>query len=264
MSKVIRVRNIIERLEQFFPKDAAYDWDNPGLLAGKYEAPVSRIYVTLDVTDGTLDAAAAWDADLILSHHPLIFGSIRSVNNGDIIGRRLVRMLEEGIAYYAMHTNYDICRMADLNAEQLCLQETEVLEQTGERNGAAEGIGRVGMLPSEMSLAELAAFVRKQMKLPHVMVYGDHSKKVRRAAVSGGSGKSMTGFAIQKEADVLITGDIDHHTAIDAVADGLCIIDAGHYGTEYCFIDDVVQLIRKEFPDCVVKGAEVMHPGTVL
>ena len=264
MREIIRVKNVIERLEQSFPIDAAYEWDNPGLLAGRFDAPVSRIFVTLDVTDDTLAEAAAWNADLILSHHPLIFGSIRSVNDGDLVGRRLVTMLEKGIAYYAMHTNYDVCRMAGLNAGQLCLQETEVLEQTGERNGAPEGIGRVGLLPEEMTLEELAAFVKKQMKLPHVVVYGDRLRKVRRAAVSGGSGKSMTGFALEKQAEVLVTGDIDHHTAIDAVADGLCIIDAGHYGTEYCFIDDIVQLVREAFPECAVKGAEVMHPGTVL
>lgn len=264
MCEIIRVKKVIERLEQSFPKDAAYEWDNPGLLAGRFDAPVSRIFVTLDVTDRTLEEAVAWNADLILSHHPLIFGSIRSVNDGDLVGRRLVTMIEKGIAYYAMHTNYDVCRMADLNAQQLYLQDAEVLEQTGERDGAAEGIGRVGLLPEEMTLEELAAFVRKQMKLPHVVVYGDRARKVRRAAVSGGSGKSMTGFALDKHAEVLITGDIDHHTAIDAVSDGLCIIDAGHYGTEYCFIDDIVQLVRKAFPECAVKGAEVMHPGAVL
>ncbi len=264
MKQQIYVSDVIEKLEQLFPRDAAEDWDNPGLLAGRFAAPVSRIYVTLDVSDRTLAEAADWNADLILSHHPLIFGSIRSVNDGDLVGRRLVTMLEKKIAYYAMHTNYDVCRMADLNAAQLELRDTEVLEQTGERNGLPEGIGRVGILPEEMSLEALAAFVREKMKLPHVMVYGDRTRIIRRAAVSGGSGKSMTGHAMEKRAEVLITGDIDYHTAIDAAADGLCIIDAGHYGTEYCFIDDIVAFVERTFPGCAVKGAKIEHPGFVV
>ena len=264
MSETIKVKDLISKLQLLYPEDAAEEWDNPGLLVGHFDAEVSRIFVTLDVSDEALKEATAWNADLIISHHPLIFGSRKQINDADLTGRRILSLAEQRIACYAMHTNYDVCRMAELNASQLNLSDQEVLFETGEQNGIPAGIGRVGNLPEAMTLEDTARYVKERMGIPEVIVYGDAGTEVRRAAVSGGSGPSVVGSAAAKKAQVLITGDMDYHTATDAVAGGMCVIDAGHYGTEYCFIRDVAEQLRKEVPFCEIREAAVRHPYYVI
>jgi dinuclear metal center YbgI/SA1388 family protein len=259
----MKCSEILKKFEMDFPKDAAEDWDNPGLLAGRMDSEIRTVYVTLDVTDEAVADAVSCKADLIVSHHPLIFSPIRRVTDEDRIGRRMITMIEHHIAYLAAHTNFDVRKMADLNEEQLGLKNTEVLMVTGERDGKAEGIGRVGEAPEEMTLSAFCSRVKDALGIPYVLCYGDPDRVIRRAAVSGGSGKSVIGDAKEKGADVIVTGDIDYHTAIDSVADGLAIIDAGHYGTEYCFIDYMSSYFKKNFPGLSVRKAEVHHPYKV-
>lgn len=259
----MKCSEIIRLLEEEYPLSAAESWDNPGLLVGRADREVKRIFTALDVTEETLEQAAAAGADLMITHHPLIFSSLKQVNDQSFIGRRILSLIENQISCYAMHTNFDVRGMAVMNEQQLGLQNTEVLEVTGEQNGVPEGIGRVGALPEELSLRELSDRVKRGMQLPSVLLYGDPDRRVRRAAVSGGSGKSMVPAAISAGAEVLVTGDIDYHTAIDAKAQGLSIIDAGHYGTEYCFIACMREKLEKLFPECTVITAKTEFPFTV-
>ena len=173
-------------------------------------------------------------------------------------------MAEHRIVCYAMHTNFDVRGMAELNARQLRLKNTEVLLITGEYQGRPEGIGRTGDLPEPMEPGRLAEYVKAAMELPAVRCYGKGEKKIRRAAVSGGSGKSVVEEAIAAGAEALITVDIDYHTAIDAAAQWLVIIDAGHYGTESVFIKAVAEELSRQLPDCQVKAMEVEQPFTVI
>ena len=259
----MKCSEILEKFEKDFPENAAEDWDNPGLLAGRRDSEIRTVYVTLDVTDEAVADAVSAGADLIVSHHPLIFSPVRRVTDEDRIGRRMLTMIEHHIACLAAHTNFDVRKMADLNEKQLGLKNTEVLMVTGERDGLPEGIGRVGEVPEEMTLSSFCERVKAALSVPSVLCYGDADRTIRRAAVSGGSGKSVIGDAKKKRADVIVTGDIDYHTAIDSVADGLAVIDAGHYGTEYCFIDYMVGYFEKNFPELTVRKAKIHHPYQV-
>ncbi len=260
----MKCSEIIRLLEEEYPLSAAESWDNPGLLVGRSHREVKKIFVALDVTDETLEQAVQAGADLMVTHHPLIFGSIRQVNDQSFIGRRIIRLIESGISYYAMHTNFDVRSMADLNEQQLGLLDTEVLEVTGENEGVPEGIGRVGHLEGDITLGEAAELVKRGMQLPSVLLYGDPERRVSRIAVSGGSGKSMVSPALEKKAELLVTGDIDYHAAIDAGAQGLSIIDAGHYGTEYCFIQFMKEKLEALLPDCEIIAAETAFPYTAV
>lgn len=124
--------------------------------------------------------------------------------------------------------------------------------------------GRVGELPQEMTLREYAKLVKESLKLNDVKVYGDLDGKVKRAAVCTGSGKSMIQDAIRAGADVYVTGDIDHHTGIDTVAQGMALIDAGHYGTEYVFMDAMKKELTQAFPNLKISCAKVKSPYTIL
>ncbi len=260
----MKCEEIIRLLEKDYPLSCAEEWDNPGLLLGRRDREIRKILVTLDVSDEAVSEALAWEADMIVSHHPLIFGGLKKINDENFIGRRILALAERGIVCYAMHTNFDVRGMADLNEKQLGLKNTEVLLVTGGQEGRPEGIGRVGELPGPMSLGELAARVRASMGLEALRCYGDPGRQVRRAAVSGGSGKSVVGDALRAGAEVLITGDIDYHTAIDAGAQGLSILDAGHYGTEAVFIPYMTEKLRSLQGEAEVRGMEQRQPFSVL
>ena len=163
-----------------------------------------------------------------------------------------------------MHTNYDVLGMADLSGKVLELEDAQVLDITSETNGVPEGIGRVGTLKNTMRLEECCAFVKNKLELGSVKVFGDLDKKVGRLAVSPGSGKTAVVPAIQAGADVLVTGDIGHHEGLDAVGQGLAVIDAGHYGTEYIFIEDMKQFLQTRLPCLKVVTAPIIHPFQVL
>lgn len=255
---------ITKKIEERYPKQYAMDWDNVGLLVGRWEKEVQKIYIALDATDEVIEDARKWGADLLLTHHPMIFKGMKRITDQDFIGRRVLKLIQNDMAYYAMHTNYDVKGMAQLAGEYLEMKEQEVLEVTAKEEGRVEGIGRVGSLGSEMTLEECCQFVKKALGIPNVKVFGDLSRMVHRAAISPGSGKSVISSALQKNADVLITGDIDHHEGIDAVARGILIIDAGHYGTEYIYMEDMRKFCVGNFPDLQIKTAPIQQPFQIL
>ena len=260
----MKCREIIEILETLAPKSCACDWDNPGLLAGRIDKDVKKILLTLDADDAAVDRAKEIGADMLLSHHPLIFKPVKHVSDEDFIGRRLVSLIQSDVSYYAMHTNFDILGMADLSADFLNLKDREILEVTYSDANRTEGLGRVGNLAQKMSLKECADFVKTQLKLPSVTVYGDLEKEVQKVAVCTGSGKSLIKEVLKHQADVYVTGDADYHFAIDAVAQDVCIIDAGHYGVEHIFIEDMKNYLQEAFPQTAVISAAIHHPFTVV
>ena len=172
-------------------------------------------------------------------------------------------MIRADMAYYAMHTNYDVLRMSELSGEYLGLSDARILEVTCE-TPKEEGIGRVADLPDPVSLQDYCETVKKAFGLQTVQAFGDLAGAVKRIAVSPGSGKSMIDPAIAMGADVLVTGDIGHHEGIDAVARGLAVIDAGHYGIEHIFIKDMKQFLERSFAGVEVITAPRKDPFTVL
>ncbi len=257
---IMKCSKIIEELKKQWPENFALSWDNVGLLLGREEKEVEKVFLCLDVTEETLDQALEWGADMMISHHPMIFSAVKKITDQDFLGRKILRMASEDISYYAMHTNFDVLGMASLNEESLGLKNSQVLETTYEEDGRVEGIGRLGELSRPMTVKELACLIKERLCLPDVKVYGDLNRMVFKAAVSGGSGKSMIKPALDLGAEVLITGDIDYHGGIDAMACGLCLIDAGHYGTEYIFISYMEEKIHELFPGLKVKGAKIQFP----
>nr|WP_297935754.1 Nif3-like dinuclear metal center hexameric protein [uncultured Blautia sp.] len=259
----MKCKEIIAKIEETYPKERAESWDNPGLLVGDEEQEVKNVFLALDVTDETLEAAVQAGADLMITHHPLIFSGMKQVTAQDFIGRRVIKLIQNNISYYAMHTNFDVLGMAELSADYLKLSEREILEVTYQGE-TTEGLGRVGMLPKTMTLRDCAAFVKQQLNLPFVKVYGNPDEQVRKAAVCTGSGKSLIKEVIKNKAQVYITGDVDYHSAIDAVAQGVNIIDAGHYGTEYIFMDHMKRELAKWLPGLETETIQIVHPCEVF
>ena len=257
-------REIMQVIEAAYPREAALDFDNVGLLAGRAEKEVERVYIALDATDAGIDRAAEAGADMLITHHPLIFSPLKKITDEDFISRRIVKLIQNDISYYAMHTNYDVLGMAELSEKILGIQDTEVLDVTMEKEGKPEGIGRVGKLEKPMTLEECCVYVKHKLNLGSLKVFGDMSAEVSRLAISPGSGKTAVPAALAKGADVLVTGDIGHHDGLDAVEQGLAIIDAGHYGTEYIFIDAMKHFLEEKLPVLEVVTTPVIHPFQVI
>ena len=255
-------RDIMKVIEATYPKHAALEWDNVGLLVGRTEKEVKKIYVALDATDEVIEQAVAANADMLITHHPLLFSPLKKITDEHFIGGRVVKLLQHDISYYAMHTNYDVLGMAELSGKILGLHEEDVFEVTDVE--AHVGIGRIGTLECEMTLEDCCKLVKKAFGLDAVTLFGDKHAIVKRAAISPGSGKKMTGIAIEKGAQVLITGDIDHHEGIDAVSQGLAVIDAGHYGLEHIFIKDIARYLQNALKEVVVERAEIAHPFQII
>lgn len=256
----MKLQDIIERIEKRYPREYACDWDNTGLQVGDRAWEIDTVYVALDTTDEVIQAAKEAGAQLLLTHHPLLFSGIKQVTSDTLLGRKVMALLEQKMASYAMHTNYDTLGLAAKASECLGLRMPFVLEEV--RDG--EGIGRVGFLPASMNLGECARLVKERFHLPNVKVFGDLNAPVNLVALSPGAGKSMVGAALVSGADVLVTGDIDHHTGIDAWDMGLPIIDAGHYGTEYLYIQDMKEFLAEKCPELKVVTAEIKQPFQVL
>lgn len=257
-------KEIIQVIEAAYPREAALDFDNVGLLAGRTEKEVKRVYIALDATDAVIDRAVEAGADMLITHHPLIFSPLKKVTDEDFVSRRVVKLIQNDISYYAMHTNYDVLGMAELAEKILGIRNTEVLDITMEKDGKPEGIGRIGELEKPMTLEECCVYVKHKLNLGSLKVFGDMQAEVSRLAISPGSGKTAIVAAIAKGADVLVTGDIGHHDGLDAVEQGLSVIDAGHYGTEYIFIDDMRRFLEDKLPVLDVITTPVIHPFQVI
>ena len=257
-------KKVIEILEKQSPKSYACDWDNVGLLVGREDKEIQKIYIALDATDEAIEEAIANGADMLLTHHPMIFKGMKRVTQEDFIGRRIIRLIQNDMVYYAMHTNFDVMGMADLAADYLGISDTRVLEITSVSETGEEGIGRYGSLKKEMTVRECCEEVKQAFSLENVKVFGDLERKVKTAAISPGSGKSVISNALQAGVDVLITGDIDHHEGIDAVAQNMTVIDAGHYGVEHIFIPYMEQYLKREAKELEIAVQQLTFPFQII
>lgn len=261
----MKIEKVVEKLADRYPAIYAMNWDNPGLQVGKSSHPVKKIMVALDATNHVIQECISWGADLLVTHHPLLLSGIKNITDGNFQGQKVFDMVENGIAHYAVHTNYDVLKMTELAEKALKLKKTQILEITGIRDdGSVYGIGSVGTVSGKMTAGEYCEYVKKAFELKSVRLFGSPDQEIKRVAVSPGSGKSMIGAALSANADLLVTGDIGHHDGLDAVDQGMAVIDAGHYGIEHIFVPGMAQELREAFPELKIKEVKEKEPFTVI
>lgn len=237
----MRCYEIMECLENLSPKSYAMDWDNVGLLVGRKDKRVKKIMVALDATEHVVDLSVDEGADMLITHHPMIFSKIKRVTDDDVVGKKILKLTRADISYYAMHTNFDIKGgMSVYASNMLDLRERSILEETAD----GEGIGRVGILQDVTDCRDVIRLVKTKFDLEHVFVYGDSFQKVTKVAICPGSGKSVIAEAVKAGADCLITGDIGHHEGLDAIEQGLTVIDATHAGIEKIFVEYIYNYLE--------------------
>lgn len=237
----MNIKNIIDLIEAAAPKELAYPWDNVGLLIGGTDKEVNKIMLTLDTDLRTVREAVDKECDMIISHHPIMFGGIKRIDFDTPEGEMINLLIKNDIAVYAAHTNMDAAEMGinSVLARLFELSDVKVLEECIDT-----GIGRYGNLKSEISFAELCSLTKQVLNTPCVRASGDMSRKIKKLAVASGSCAEYIENAVQSGCDAIITGDLKYHETIDGTEKGICIIDAGHYPTEIIVKDIFAELLK--------------------
>ena len=243
------VNDILNYIETLAPRELKMDWDNVGLNCGSRNTPVHKILIALDPFEHVCDEAVAWSADLLVTHHPLIFRPIPMVTDDAAITRGLMALIRHDISHICAHTNLD-CAPGGVNdalAAVLGLENVETL-------GAYGGMMRCGYVP-EQTLEQFLGFVKEKLHCDGLR-YCDGGKPVRKVAVGGGSCSDGLYDTILAGCDTFVTSDAKYNCFWDAKEQGLSLIDAGHFHTENPVVAVLAAKIAAQFPEIEVKISE--------
>ena len=255
----MRIAELIESLEEWAPQTLAESWDNVGLQIGEPRADIAGVLVTLDVTREVLGEAHELGANLIISHHPLIFQPLKRIDTQSPPGSLIELMIRGKMNLYVMHTNLDSAPggVNSILAERLGLEDTAVLRLADPPNDGC-GLGILGSLEEETTLEEFVVKVEDSLKVAALTYAGAPESTLRRVAACGGSGGSLLEEAVSKGADVYVTGDLGHHDFL-AAQGRMALIDAGHFETEVPVLESLCAKVREHVADSVP-----VHVSTTL
>lgn len=236
----MNVKQLYDVLNEKIPPSLSCSWDNDGLMCcPDPEREVSRVLIALDVTGEVVDEAIDGGFDLVISHHPLIFHPLRSLTTDSGVGAKLINLVRAGVSVMSFHTRLDAVAdgVNDQLAEALGLIDVEVFE-----DGDGTPLGRIGYLPENMEVCELATRIKSALATPAVMVSGC-GKRADRVAVVGGEGKSFIGAAKAAGADTFVSGRLGYNNMVEAEELGINLIEAGHFFTEDPVCDRIAELV---------------------
>jgi dinuclear metal center YbgI/SA1388 family protein len=244
------VRDVVAVLEAAYPPELAESWDAVGLVCGDPAEPVRRVLVAVDPVTETVAEALERDAQLLVTHHPLMLRGVHGVPADDPKGGLVHRLVRAGVALFCAHTNADAADpgVSDALAHSLGLQVTGVLNP---REGSAcTGLGRICELPQPESLRDFTGRVRDA--LPEtawgVRAGGDPDRSVRTVAVCGGAGDSLLGAASAAGVDAFLTADLRHHPALEHLAaGGPALVDVAHWASEHPWCEQAAAVVSAAF-----------------
>ena len=234
------VKQIYDFINSLAPFNTQESWDNSGLLLGNPEREVTKVSLALDATVKTVAAAKENGAELMITHHPIIFSPVKKIHAGSTV----YELLSNGISAISAHTCLDSAKdgVNDTLAELLGLEEIEPLEL----DGTYVPLVRKGSLPHTMSGDGLASLVKE--KLGCNLRLADAGRPIKKVAVCGGSLSSLT-YELIGKVDAFVTGDLTHHYFLDAADSGLTAIAAGHFETENPVMQVLKAKLEAQFPD---------------
>lgn len=231
---VPHVKDIVNSLNLDAPFSLAEPWDNVGLLIGNPDQEVTSILIGLDPTNSLIDEALVLGANTVITHHPVIFQPLPSINTANPDGRLLEKALAHKIAIIGCHTNLDIAvdGVSDILGALLGLTGLTPLLPADERNDVGAGLGRIGSFSTPVAATIFMEKILEVLNLRSVQVAGNIPESITTVAVCGGSGSDLATEAFARGADVYLSSEIKHSTAIWAVENSFCIIDGTHFATE--------------------------------
>ena len=254
-----KVKDVTQVIEGFAPLSIQEKWDNSGLCIGSPDAPVSSVLFGLDCTPELVDEAIECGADMIVTHHPLIFSGLKKISPDDMVGEAVFKAIKAGISIYAAHTNADkvIAGVSGAMAAKLGLKNVEILSEDGE----GTGLGVVGELPEPMTAQQMLEMVKERFALKTVKASKPVEGEITKVAMCGGSGGSLISAAKAAGAQLYISGDISYHNFF--TPEGFMLMDIGHYESEIEIVDILFSLVKKKFPNFAVRITQNMHSNPI-
>jgi GTP cyclohydrolase I len=273
----VTVADIILLMETIAPSGFAEKWDNSGLQLGKRDWSVAKILTALDPSPEVIAEAIRQKADLLITHHPLLFSPLKSIDLDTPTGDSIARALEHHLCIYAAHTNLDSVAdgLNDMLASRLELLNITALQPSFFSPGGdtvfagPQGLGRIGELAETSTLKAFAFLIKKQLSLDHVAVIGDPERVVSRVAICTGSGSSLFDAFYSSGAEVYVSGDFRYHDARTAEANQVGLIDIGHFASEHLMVAALASRLKAEcdasdFP-VIIQACEIeKNPFVIL
>ncbi len=254
------IKEVMDYLEQIAPKNLAESWDNVGLLVGDKSKEVTKVLLALDVTDEVVEEAISLKANLIVTHHPLIFKAVKTINTDDFVGSTLIKLIKNDIAVYTLHTNLDsgLGGTNDVLADLLEIQNKKVLLPSD--TDECCGLGRYGDV-TETTVENLLKFMKNTNKFDYINYSLDNEgieKTVKKIGLCTGSVmESLIHKSKSLGCDVYVTGDVTYHTAQIAKRIGITIIDVGHYCSENLVFESLENKLKHKFDNINIKISQV-------
>lgn len=248
------LEDVLHICEGLWPSSGAEDWDAVGLVTGAADAPVGKILLAVDAVKATVDEALAGQADLLMTHHPLFMRGVTTVAESRYKGALIADLIRGNVALLAAHTNADVIAEGTSTALARAVGVSDSLPLDA-REHPGSGLGRIGTLPTPMTLRECAAVLASVLPatVQGVRVAGDSERVVSRVAVCAGAGDSLLGNPIVGFADVYITSDLRHHPAQEALEQarrggGPALIDISHWAAESLWLEVAARQLRERLP----------------
>lgn len=232
------IRDAVQIMNQIAPPELKLEWDNPGLQMGRWNKKVTKVLFALDLTPEVVEQAIGRQAELIITHHPVLYRKIGKITDDEWQQELLLTCSENKIAVFAAHTNWDAAKggVNDVLAKTLGLKSIKYLDATIK-------VGRMGIVP-ETTLEEFAKKVKKALDLNSV-TYVDGGRKVHKVAVCGGAGMDILDIVLASGCDTFVTADIKYHQAQTGAYQGLNLIDGTHQGTELPAMQNMLKNFAK-------------------
>ena len=240
------IQTVFDQINQLAPFQTQMGFDNAGILIGSPQKSVTKIGVVLDVTMEAVEYAASHGIDLIVSHHPVIFTGLKSIDGDSVV----YRLIQKNIGVISAHTNLDAAEQGvnQVLAQTLELTQVEPLALPGE---VTPPMGRVGTLPKAMDCQTFAQYVNQ--KLGTRVKFVNTGKPVSKVAVCGGAGEDFILPALAVGADALVTADVKHHNFLLAASLKIALMDAGHFETERVIVPVLQECLAKQLEIPVVE-----------
>ena len=236
----------IEVMEKIAPTNLKEDFDNVGLMVGDRNKEIKKVLLALDCTDSIIEEAKEIGAQLILTHHPLIFKKPSSITTDTLQGKKIIKLIQNDINLYSAHTNWDSVRAGinDTIVDMLGFKSDEIIDKNKIDENA--GIGRIVTLENTLTLDEVMDICYKTFGLSGLRYSGDEDKVIKKIAIINGSGQSYFYDAMNKGVDLVITGDTSYHMVSDYTEMGMSILDIGHFKSEWPVLIEVNKKLQKE------------------
>ena len=250
----MKIKDVTSVIETFAPLRWQESYDNAGLVVGREDDEVHAALLAVDVTEEVLDEAERLGCDLVITHHPIVFHPLKRFNSADAVQRCVERAIRRGIALYACHTNLDSAPggMSWYLADMLGIGSLQLLQPSAEEG---VGFGVVGDLPEPVRTVDFLQRVRERLSVRVIRHRDIASERVVRVALCTGAGASLIGDARRAGAELYITADLKYNDFMTPDK-ALTVADIGHFGSEYCAIRLLFDILSKNLCTFAVRKSE--------